>query len=274
MSPLSPVRPTANRSSRAAAARVSAPTTVRHPGHPAARRARPAILLAFAVLLVSGCSAGGSGAAGASTAAGGSATPAGTPTPTPAPVATAPENQVPVATVADPNPSAAAASPAVASTAPSAQATPATFTSPFYAYSLTFPAAGWSPQPAQTQWDGKARVDSNGPFVDRATGPGSKLFFVYGAPTDLDLAAWSAKGQGDVNAWHGCPRTAESETDVTIGGSPGRLHAFHCQGLYVLKAFTVRDGFGWAFNQIGPPKSEAADTTRLTGLLAGVEWTK
>jgi hypothetical protein len=110
--------------------------------------------------------------------------------------------------------------------------------------------------------------------VDRAIGPGSKLFFVYAAPTDLDLAAYAAKGQADVNAWHSCPATAESETDVTIGGEPGRLHAFHCQGLYVMKAFTVRGGFGWVFNQIGPPKQEAADTAGFTEMLAGVDLSK
>ncbi len=121
---------------------------------------------------------------------------------------------------------------------------------------------------AAQAWDGSARIDSNGPYVDRATGPGSKLFFVYSAPTDMDLGGYAAQGQKDVNAWHGCPATAESETDVTIGGVAGRLHGFHCQGLYVMKAFAVRDGSGWAFNQIGPPGDEAADTAAF-GAIAG-----
>lgn len=271
MSPDSPVRPTANRSSRAAAARAaaargSAPTTVPQPGRPAARRARPAILLAFAVLLVAGCSTGSSGAAGASSApAEGPTAPGSAPTPvTPAPATVAPAaSEAPSAAPAD-----------ASSAAPSSPAGPATITSPFYAYSLTFPASGWSPQPAPTRWDGEARIDSNGPLVDRATGPGSKLFFVYGAPTDLDLAAWSAKGQVDVNRWHGCPATAESETDITIGGTPGRLHAFHCNRLHVMKAFAVRDGFGWAFNQLSPPGQEPADAAALSAMLAEVEFTK
>jgi hypothetical protein len=273
MSPDSPVQPTANRSSRAAAPPGSAPITVHHRGHPAARRARPAILLALAVLLVAGCGTGGSGAAGASPApTQGPTAPSDTLLPTPAPATGAPESQAPVATVAAPSASAAAGG--ASSAAPSSPAAPATITSPFYAYSLTFPASGWSPQPARTRWDGMAQIDSNGPFVDRATGPGSNLFFVYGAPTDLDLAAWSAKGQMDVNRWHGCPATAESEADITIGGTPGRLHAFHCNSLYVMKAFAVRDGFGWAFNQLSPPGLEPDDTAALTAMLAKVEFTK
>ena len=274
MSPDSPVRPTpdrsaratANRSARATANRGSAPTTVRRPGHPAARRARPAILLAFVVLLAAGCGTGGSGAAGASSAPTEGPT---APTSAPTPVMPAPTTVTPAASEA---PSGAAGD--ASSAAPSSPAGPATITSPFYAYSLTFPALGWSPQPAPTRWDGKARIDSNGPLVDRATGPGSKLFFVYGAPTDLDLAAWSAKGQADVNRWHGCPATAESEADITIGGTPARLHAFHCNSLYVIKAFAVRDGFGWAFNQLSPPGQEPADTAALSAMLAEVEFTK
>jgi hypothetical protein len=151
-------------------------------------------------------------------------------------------------------------------------ASPAVLVSPFYAYSLALP-AGWRPGPARQAWDGTARIDSDGLFVDRAYGPGSKLFFVYAAPTDLDLAAYAAQGQKDVNAWHGCPARAGSETNVTIGGSPGRLHAFHCSGLSVMKAFVVRDGFGWAFNQLAPPGNEASDTAAFEAMLTDVEWT-
>lgn len=155
-----------------------------------------------------------------------------------------------------------------ASSSPSA--TVAVLDSPFYGYTLPLP-AGWSPQGPAQAWNGVSRIDSNGPYVDRATGPGSKLFFVYGAPSRLDLAAYAADGQLDVWAWHGCPATAESETDVTIGGAPGRLHAFHCQGLYVMKAFVVRDGFGWAFNQLAPPGKEATDTATFVDMLADVD---
>ena len=229
------------------------------PVPPAARRARPAILLALAVLLAAGCSAAGQGAAGTPSA------PTGGPT-SPAdgsvdPARTTAPTVVPPTVTATPEASLSASS------------GPATLASPFYRYSLTLP-PGWTPQVAAMAWDGSARIDSDGPYVDRATGPGSKLFFVYGAPTDSTLAAYATQGQEDVNAWHGCPATAESETDVTIGGAAGRLHGFHCQGLYVMKAFAVRDGSGWAFNQIGPPGDEAADTAAFSAMLADVDWAK
>lgn len=236
---------------------------------PAARRARPAVLLAIAVLLAAGCSSAGQGTAGASSApSGGSTAPAATSVPAttaPPPATVAPASTTAVPTTV-PSASASVAPVASASVPPPS---PAVLVSPFYAFSLGLP-VGWRPQGAIQAWDGTSRVNSDGPYVDRALGPGSKLFFVYGAPTDLDLAAWSAQGQKDVNAWHGCPATAESETDVTIGGLPGRLHAFHCQGLYVMKAFAVKDGFGWAFNQIGPPTQEAADTGAFEAMLADV----
>jgi hypothetical protein len=238
---------------------------------PPASPSAPAVLLALAILLgvaallVVGCTAGGSGAPGAPWATGAaSASPAGS--------SVAVTSAVPTVDPATPAPSLAPTPTGPVSPLPSIGGA-ATIGSSFYGYSLVLP-AGWSPRPAAQAWDGSARIDSNGPYVDRATGPGSKLFFAYAAPTDLDLTAYATQGQKDVNAWHACPATAESETDVTIGGEPGRLHAFHCQGLYVMKAFTVRDGFGWVFNQIGPPKIEAADTAAFAELLAGVDLSK
>jgi hypothetical protein len=233
---------------------------------PAARSARPAVFIALAVLLFAGCASGGSGAPTAPSATGAAfVAPTGS-------SAAAITSAAPTVVPATPAPT-VAPTPAASSSPLASVAGAASIGSPFYGYALALP-AGWSPRPAAQAWDGSARIDSNGPYVDRATGPGSKLFFVYAAPTDLDLAAYAAQGQKDVNAWHSCPATAESATDVTIGGESGRLHAFHCQGLYVMKAFTVRDGFGWVLNQIGPPKQEAADTAAFTAMLAGVDLSK
>ncbi len=239
-------------------ARDGSPGSAARWARPVGPRALALLVLAASALALAGCSTG--------TQAATEAPPAAT---TPPVTATPARPTAPAPAVAPSTPG-----PTIAPTiAPSASSAPVAFSSPFYRYRLTFP-AGWNAGPARTAWDGTARIDSNGPLVDRASGPGAKLFFVYGAaPTDLDLAEWSARGQSDVNAWHGCPAVAESETDVTIGGSPGRLHAFHCNNLYVMKAFVVRDGFGWAFNQLAPPGNEAADTAALAEMLAGVDWT-
>jgi hypothetical protein len=232
---------------------------------PAVRSARPAVLLALAVLLLAGCTSGGSGAPTDPSATG---TASLAPTESSAAVSSVAPTIVP----ATPAPTVASTAAGSSSPHPSVGGA-ATIGSSFYGYSLVLP-AGWSPQPAAQAWDGSARIDSNGPYVDRATGPGSALFFVYAAPTELDLVAYAAQGQADVNAWHSCPATAESETDVTIGGEPGRLHSFHCQGLHVMKAFVVKDGFGWSFNELLPPGQEAADAAAFADLLAGVDLSK
>ena len=242
-------------------ARDGSPGSAARWARPVGPRALALLVLAASALALAGCSTGTQAATEAPPAA---TTPPVTATPA------RPTAPAPAVAPSTPGPTIA---PTIAPPSPSASSAPVAFSSPFYRYRLTFP-AGWNAGPARTAWDGTARIDSNGPLVDRASGPGAKLFFVYGAaPTDLDLAEWSARGQSDVNAWHGCPAVAESETDVTIGGSPGRLHAFHCNNLYVMKAFVVRDGFGWAFNQLAPPGNEAADTAALAEMLAGVDWT-
>lgn len=240
------------------------PITSRRHDAPAARRAWPALLLAVLVLLAAGCSAGGQAAAEGSSspvpATSGAATPA-IPSPSSTPAASSIGGSASSAPVPTP------------STAPTLVAPTGSFASPYYGYGLVL-STGWTWRPALEAWDGSARVDSDGPYVDRALGPGSKLFFVYGAPTYLDPAGWSAKGQADVSAWHGCPATPETSVDVTIGAAPGRLHGFHCQGLWVMKAFVVRNGFGSVFNQIGPPGAEEADMEAFTALLSEVAWAR
>jgi hypothetical protein len=147
-------------------------------------------------------------------------------------------------------------------------------TSPFYGYRLALPSADWFPAGAKQLWDGVAQIDSNGSYVDQAYGPGSALLFVYGAPVTSSLDAWAKKGQQQTADWHGCPATPETTRDIVVGGEPARLNGFHCQGLWAQKAFVVRHGFGWAFNELSAPGQEAADSAALADLLMRVEWTR
>jgi len=127
--------------------------------------------------------------------------------PTPAPASTP---------VAASTPSLAPTTPPTAGPSP----TPLAFVSAAYGYRVWLPADRRARQ-AQQPWDGRARIDSNGPYVDSVTLPGSIILFVYGAPTGLDLEAYATKTQAQMVAWHACPATPDSTTALALDGTPG-----------------------------------------------------
>jgi hypothetical protein len=180
------------------------------------------------------------------------------------------------------------ASPSPADVSPSPAATPmpsadpdaspradVTVTSKRYPYTLTVPgdAVAIAPTLATAAWDGTTRIDSADAHTDWLGFEGDRTFFVYGAPIDTSLADFAASSQAQVAEWHGCPDTPESTADVTVGGAPGRLHLFHCQGLLVMKLMTVANGFGLVLNQIGPDADPAAEQALLLGRIADLSWT-
>ena len=184
-------------------------------------------------------------------------------TPQPSGIAPAASAEAPAVTVAPtPGPT------------PTAEATPVEFDSAAYGYRAVFPAGeiSGSPTPAAQPWDGEAVINSDGPYGDRFARPGSRLLFVYGAPTALDLAAYAEDGQRKKNDWHGCPATPERSVETTFGGTPALLYSFECGGLRVFSLYVVHDGMGVVFNQLTPPGSEAADEADFAELLAGWSW--
>lgn len=157
---------------------------------------------------------------------------------------------------------------------PEPEATPVVFDSAAYGYRAMFPADAISgtPTPAAQPWDGEALIDSGGPYTDQFARPGSRLAFVYGAPTTLDLAAYAEDGQRRKNEWHDCPATPERSVPTTFGGTPALLYSFTCGGLRVFSLYVVHDGMGVVFNQLTPPGNEAADEADFAGSLAGWGW--
>ncbi|HYN48546.1 MAG TPA: hypothetical protein VER83_06735 [Candidatus Nanopelagicales bacterium] len=177
----------------------------------------------------------------------------------------APATPAPATPSASPSPSPTAAPTATPSAAPVA------FTSAAYEYGAIFP-AGWRPKQATKPWDGEARIDSTGPFTDQVPIPGSILFFVYGAPTDLDLEAYVARSQVQVNAWHDCPTAPDSASDVALDGTPGRLHRATCLGLFAQKLMVVRDGRGLVVNMLAPPGKADEASKLFEQLVAEMTW--
>ncbi len=215
---------------------------------PATRSPRPKRRLALAAtllvaLLVAAC---GGSAAGPSDAPTASAAPSTQPTP----VATAEATAEPTPTPAP---------------------TPVAFVSTAYGYAMDVPPT-WLPGQAKQAWDGEAQIDSNGPYVDSMILPGSILFFVYGAPTDLDLDAYAAKTQEQMVAWHECPVKPDSATDLALDGTPGRLHRMTCLGLFVQKLMVVRDGKGLVVNMLAPPAKTDEARTLFEELVAEISW--
>jgi hypothetical protein len=184
--------------------------------------------------------------------------------PTPSPVAATPVPATPA-----PTPPPTPAPPA--SPSPTPAATPVAFVSAAYGYAASFP-AGTKPRQATKPWDGEARIDSTGPYTDQVTLPGSILFFVYGAPTDLDLAAYAERTQAQMVAWHDCPAVPAATSDLALDGTPGRVHEMSCLGLFVQKLMVVRDGEGLVVNLLAPPSDPDAARALLRELVASMTW--
>lgn len=183
------------------------------------------------------------------------------------------------AATAPPTPSTATPPAASVTPAPTPRPTPTpvapiTFDSAAYGYRATIPAdlVNGPAAPASQPWDGVGQINSDGLHVDRFPLTGSRLVFVYGAPTDLPLAAYATEGQRLKAAWHGCPETPDTAVDAAFDGTPARLHAFDCGGLRVLSLFVVVDGAGLVVNQLAPPGDPAATQAAFEDLVAG--WTR
>lgn len=161
----------------------------------------------------------------------------------------------------------------VPATTTSTAAAPVEFDSAAYRYHAVVPSGLQGvPIPAETAWDGTSPINSTGPYTDRFRLPGGELVFVYGAPTELELADFAVSGQRAKNEWHGCPETPDRQSETTFGGAAAILYAFPCGGLYVFTIYTIHDGLGVAFNQLTPPGDPVADEAAFSELLAAWSW--
>jgi hypothetical protein len=155
---------------------------------------------------------------------------------------------------------AVAASPSAADPAPTSTdsaASPATFTSTFYAYSISVP-GGWSVRPALARWDGSGAPDSANAAIDLFVSPRSAEAFVSAAPTNEALAAYVAEGIATNTRVRGrtCPARPESVERVSVGGDEGTLVSWNCHLLFDA-AFVVHNGIGYRF-VFRDPRVEAA----------------
>jgi hypothetical protein len=188
-----------------------------------------------------------------------------------------PASTVAPSAVASPAAIAASATPAPTaepiSAPPTAAPTPTVFVSAAYGYQAVFPGGGLdaAPAAAATPWDGVTPIDSGGPLTDKFYRPGSRLLFVYGAPTDLELADYTVEGQRLKSKWRDCEQP-ETSVATTFAGTPAVLNSFTCLGLRVFSVYVVHEGMGVVINQLTPPGNEAADEAELTELLSGWSW--
>jgi hypothetical protein len=180
---------------------------------------------------------------------------------------------MPTAAPATPAPATPAPATAAPTPEPTTKPTPAPyeFTSDGYGYRITLPGVSVPKQRIQA-WDGAKRIDSDGPYTDQVRLPGSILFFVYGAPTDLDLAAYAERTQAQMVAWHSCPAVPAETSDLVLDGTSGRLHEMTCLGLFVQKLMVVRDGEALVVNMLAPPNDPEAARALFRDLVASMAW--
>jgi hypothetical protein len=150
---------------------------------------------------------------------------------------------------------------------------PYPFASSAYGYRMTLPGVSVAKQALQP-WDGEARIDWVGPYTDQVLLAGDLRFFVYGSPTDLDLAAYAAIIQEQSATWHDCPAQPSDITDVAVGPTIGQLVRMRCTGdAYVQKLVLVADGEGLVVNLLAEPAVDTGEANALfEDLVAAMTW--
>lgn len=167
---------------------------------------------------------------------------------------------------------------------PSPFGSPTTFTSPTYRYSITLP-AGWSVIPAQAGWDGSSAPGYDDPSVDQWIAPHvqgrcttvficAPTLWAFSGSTSLDLAAWVAARDAVADQQHPCG-IFPSRTSIRIDGQPAVLEDGHCGsgGPFLLVAYTVRGGIGYAFSlqdNANEANAERLDRSDFNGVLATI----
>ena len=186
-------------------------------------------------------------------------------TPTPAATVSALPSATPTAT-ARPSPT------PVPTPASSPSGASNTFESTRYKYALTLPPGttllGW--RAAERAWDGQARVDMAGSYVDRTSVAEGGLLVIGAEADSLDTFFTQFVGNG--TRFHGCTE-ARNVTDVTISGTPAIAFTQVCAGVAAFgRVAMFNDGHGVGAWIVTTPGKELAARDRLVELLAGLEW--
>ena len=130
-------------------------------------------------------------------------------------------------------------------------------TSRHYGYTETLP-AGWRLARQATQrWNGQGGPGYDSPVMDLFQGPGSLQAWVLAAPTNKNLAAYTATVIRESHANHPCPVRPQINQAITIGGAPARLLGMQCapgSGFLVEIAVTVHHGTAFVFGSQNPFK--------------------
>jgi hypothetical protein len=151
------------------------------------------------------------------------------------------------------------------------------FTSRVYRYTEALP-RGWFPNGARQRWDRKGAPADTDPTVDLFLGPGGVEAWVYAAPTNKNLAAYTAKTIQASHAGHPCPAVPQTNQATTIGGAPARLMGMDCpagSGFLVETAVTIHDGTAFVFasqDPAGTPATHPVDRAAFRNFLAGIRF--
>jgi len=155
----------------------------------------------------------------------------------------------------------------------SGYATARTFTSRHYGYTEALPPGWRSPTQATRQWNGKGAPADTDPTVDHFAGPRGLEAWVYAAPTNKNLAAYTSATIRASRAGHPCPAVPQTSQAITIGGTPARLLGMQCpagSGFLVEIAVTVRHGTALVFASQNPTGTKAGDRAAFRKFLAGI----
>lgn len=149
-------------------------------------------------------------------------------------------------------------------------------TSLHYGYSEAL-RGGWRLLSQATRpWDGTGAPGYDASVVDLFQGPGGVQAWADAAPTNKNLAAYTARIIRLARAGHPCS-APQSDQAVMIGGAPARLVGMQCptgSGFLVEIAVTVRHGIGFVFasqNSTGTaPADQPSDKAAFRTFLAGI----
>jgi len=166
----------------------------------------------------------------------------------------------------------AAATPDAIKEAPQS-ADPNIFVSQVYKYALTLPPGsllvGW--HPAERAWNGQAKLETGGPYLDRAAVAEGGIH-LYGAPS-RSLDEWFKVVEGAGIRFHRCTE-AQNRRDASIGGAQAIAFTQSCSNNIEIwdRVAIFKDGYGVGFWLHPTPGAEIAGRDRALELLEGLEW--
>jgi hypothetical protein len=127
---------------------------------------------------------------------------------------------------------------------------------------------GW--HAADRAWDGRASLETGGPFLDR-TAIAEGGIHMFGAPS-TSLEEWFGQVEGNGIQHHRCTE-AQNRRDASVGDAQAIAFTQECSSTETwVRVAIFKDGYGVGLWLHPAPGAEVAGRDKALEVLEGLEW--